>query len=46
MNHSGYQKPVKKKSGGNYKTIGIVILVIVIVAAALFMYRNVLQRRC
>ena len=40
MNHSGYQKPVKKKSGGNYKTIGIVILVIVIVAAALFIFKS------
>ena len=40
MNHSGYQKPVKKKSDGNYKTIGIVILVIVIVAAALFIFKS------
>ena len=40
MNHSGYQKPVKKKSGGNYKTIGIVILVIVFFGAALFMFKS------
>jgi hypothetical protein len=40
MNHPGYQKPVKKKSGGNYKTIGIVILVLVIVAAALFIFKS------
>ncbi len=40
MNHSGYQKPVKKKSDGNYKTIGIVILVLVFFGAALFMFKS------
>ena len=41
MNHSGYhQKPAKKKSGSNYKTIGIVILVLVIIAAALFIFKS------
>ena len=40
MNHSGYQKPVKKKSGGNYKTIGIVILVLIFIAAALFIFKS------
>lgn len=40
MNHPGYQKPVKKKSGGNYKAIGIVILVLIFIAAALFMFKS------
>lgn len=40
MNHPGYQKPVKKKSDGNYKTIGIVILVLVFFGAALFMFKS------
>lgn len=40
MNHSGYQKPVKKKSDGNYKTIGIVILILVFFGAALFMFKS------
>lgn len=40
MNHSGYQKPVKKKSDGNYKTIDIVILVLVFFGAALFMFKS------
>lgn len=40
MNHSGYQKLVKKKSGGNYKTIGIVILVLMFIAAALFIFKS------
>ena len=40
MNHSGYQKLVKKESGGNYKTIGIVILVLIFIAAALFIFKS------
>jgi len=40
MNHSGYQKTAKKTSGGNNKTIGIVILVLFIIAVALFIFRS------